>query len=86
MIWTSGGVYSFLLKAFLSERKSLFRVGISLCDFYDRETGVPRDSILSVTLFIVNINSITSCIRNGVVDKSPFVDNFDVSYQSKHMP
>ena len=38
----------------------------------------------SVTLFIVKINSITSCIRNGV-DKSLFVDDFGVSYCSKHM-
>ena len=45
---------------------------------------VPQGSILSVTLFIVKINSITSCIRNGV-DKSLFVDDFGVSYRSKHM-
>ena len=48
---------------------------------YDQEMGVVQGSILSVTLFIVKINSITSCIRNGV-DKCLF---FDVSYQSKHM-
>ena len=46
--------------------------------------GVPQGSILSVTLFIVKINSITRCIRNGV-DKFLFVDDFGVSYQSKHM-
>ena len=33
---------------------------------------------------MVKINSITSCIRNGV-DKSLFVDDFGVSYRSKHM-
>ena len=65
-----GRLLLFIKKVFLSERKFLVRVGISLCDFYDQEMGVPRDSILSVTLFIININS---CIRNGVVDKSPFV-------------
>ena len=43
--------------------------------------GVPQGSILSVTLFIVKINSITSCIRNGV-DKSLFVDDFGVSYRN----
>ena len=47
--------------------------------------GVLLRSILSVTLFIAKINNITSCIRNGV-DKFLFVDDFDVSYQSKHMP
>ena len=46
--------------------------------------GVPQGGILSVTLFIVKINSITRCIRNGV-DKSLFVDDFGVSYWSKHM-
>ena len=45
---------------------------------------VPQGNIFSVTLFIVKINSITSCIRNGV-DKSLFVDDFRVSYRSKHM-
>ena len=34
--------------------------------------------------FFVKINSITSCIRN-VVDKSLFIDDFGVSYRSKHM-
>ena len=72
------------IKNFLSERKFRVRVGTSLSDFYDQEMGVPQGSILSVTLFIVKINSITSCIRNGV-DKSLFVDDFGVSYRSKHM-
>ena len=69
---------------FLSERKFQVRVGTSPSDFYDQEMGVPQGSILSVTLFIVKINSITRCIRNGV-DKTLFVDDFGVSYQSKHM-
>ena len=72
------------IQNFLSERKFRVRVGTSLSDFYDQEMGVPQGSILSVTLFIVKINSITSCIRNGV-DKSLFVDDFGVSYRSKHM-
>ena len=41
-------------------------MGTSLSDFYDQEMGVPQGSILSVILFIAKINSITSCIRNGV--------------------
>ena len=49
-----------------------------------KKWGVPQGSILSVTLFIVKMNSITSCIRNGV-DKCLFVDDFGVSYRSKHM-
>ena len=84
MIWTSLDVYPFLFNFFLSGRKFHVRVGTSLSDFYDQKMGVPQGSILSVTLFIVKINSITSCIRN-CVDKSLFVDDFGVSYQSKHM-
>ena len=45
---------------------------------------VPQGSILSVTLFLVKINSITSCIRNGA-KKSLDVDDLGVSYRSKHM-
>ena len=67
---------------FLSERKFRVRVGTSLSDSYDQEMGVPQGSILSVTIFIVKINSITSCIRNGV-ERSLFVDDFGVSYRSK---
>ena len=48
------------------------------------ERKFPQGSILSVTLFIVKINSLTRCIRNGV-DKSLFVDDFGVSYRSNHM-
>ena len=72
------------IQNFLSERKFRVIVGTSLSDFYDQEMGVPQGSILSVTLFIVKINSITRCIRNGI-DKSPSVDDFGVSYRSKHM-
>ena len=75
MIWTSGDVYPFLSKTFY------------LRGNFESEWGHPslsQGSILSVTLFIVKINSIISCIRNGV-DKSLFVDDFGVSYRSKHM-
>ena len=81
MIWTS--VYPISFKT-LSEKKFWFRVGTSLSDFYDQEKGVPEGSILSDTMFIVMTNINTSCIRNGT-DKSLFVDDFGVSYQSKHM-
>ena len=73
-----------LIQNLLSERKFRVRVGTSLSDFYDQEMGVPQGSILSVILFIVKINSIISCIRNGV-GKSLFVDDFGVSYRSKHI-
>ena len=70
MVWTSVDVYPL--------------GGTSLSDFYDQEMGVLQGCVLSVTLFIVKINSIPSCIRNGV-DKSLFVDDFGVSYRSKQV-
>ena len=69
---------------FLSERKFRVRVGTSLSAFFDQVMGVPHGSILIVTLFIVKINIITSCIRNGV-DKSLFVGDFGDFYRSKRM-
>ena len=70
---------------FLSERKFLDRVRTSLYDFYDQERGVFQSSILSVTLLLVKINSITSCIRNGV-DKSLFVDDFSLGHIPRRPP
>ena len=57
-----------IIPNFLSERKFRVIVGTSLSDCYDQEMGVPQGSILSVTLFIVNINSITRCIRHWPLD------------------
>ena len=73
-----------LIQNFLPERKFRVRVKTSLADFYDQEMGISQSSMLSVTLFIVKINSFTSYIRNGV-DKSPFVDDFGVSHWLKHI-
>ena len=46
--------------------------------------GGLQGSILSVTLFIVKIMIITSCIINGT-DKFLFADNFGESSRIKHM-
>ena len=73
-----------LIQNILSERKFVVRIGASLSEFHDQEMGVPKGTILSVTLFIVKLNSITRCIRNSF-DKSLLVDEFGVSYRSKHM-
>ena len=73
------GRLSLFIHNFLSERWFRLRVGASLSDFYEQEMGVPQGSFSSVTLFIVKINSITSCIRISV-DKSLFLDDFGVSY------
>jgi len=53
----------------------------NLCE---QEMGVPQGSILSVTLFCLNINSIVKALCPGV-ECSLYVDNFLVCYRSKHI-
>ena len=60
------------------------RVGSTFSDSHPQEMGVPQGSILSVTLFSVNINSITHCLKPGV-DCSLYVDDFQVCYKSSNM-
>ena len=43
---------------FLSDRQFKVRIGSCLSDPFSQEMGVPQGSILSVTLFILKINSI----------------------------
>jgi hypothetical protein len=45
----------------LSNRQFRVRVGSCLSDAYPLEMGVPQGSILSVTLVVLNINSIVQC-------------------------
>ena len=63
---------------FLSEREFRVRIGSVLSDPHPQEMGVPQGSILSVTLFIVKINSITQVLPSHV-HRSLFVDDFTVS-------
>ena len=46
--------------------------------------GVPQGSILSVTLFGLQINSIVKCI-SPEIDGSLYVDDFLICYRSKNM-
>ena len=55
---------------------------ILVSDVYDQEMEVLQGSILYVTLFVVKINVITICSRNGV-DESLCVD-LEVLCRSKH--
>ena len=72
------------IKRFLNNRQFSVRVGTSISDTYNQEMGVPQGSILSVTLFIIKINSIVNCMGPGA-DCSLFVDDFCISYRSKSM-
>ena len=57
-------------------------MGSTFFDSHPQEMDVPQGSILSVTLFLVKINSITQCLKPGV-DCSIYVDDFQICYRSK---
>ena len=46
--------------------------------------GIPQGSILSVTLFILKINSIANVIPSSF-ENSPFVDDFSIGCSSRNM-
>ena len=83
MIWTSGEDNPFLSK--ISYLRGNFESdwGHPSLTFMTKKWEFPRGAFY-LSPFLLSINSITSCIRNGV-DKSLFVDVFGVSYRSKHM-
>ena len=60
---------------FLSNREFEVRVGSTLSEAHNQEQGVPQGSILSVTLFSLEINNIIKCLNPGV-DCSLYVDDF----------
>ena len=69
------GKLPLMIKDFLSERSFKVRMGNTLSESFEQEMGVPQGSILSVTLFIIKINSIAKCMKQGR-DCSFFVDDF----------
>ena len=65
---------------FLSNREFRVRVGSTLSDPQPQEIGVPQGSILSVTLFIVKINSIVKVLPHCTsLHYSLFVDDYSMS-------
>jgi len=72
------------IESFLKNRQFHVRLGCSYYDLFDQEMGVPQDSILSVTLFGLKINSIVKAISPGV-ECSLYVDAFLICYRSKHI-
>ena len=51
------------------------RLGSTISDNFEQEMGVPPGSILSVTLFILKINSLADFLKN-VMQGSLYVDDF----------
>ena len=62
-------------KSFLEKPTMQVRVGSTLSDLFDQEQGVPQGSILSTTLFNININNIVNCL-DYKSDCSLYVDVF----------
>ena len=67
---------------FLKDRRFRVRVGSCLSDLYNQEMGVPQGAILSVTLFILKINSIINCLPAGIRGLL-YVDDFCICFRSK---
>ena len=68
----------------LSNRVFRVCLGSTYSDLHEQEMGVPQGSILSVTLFILKINSIADVIPSSF-EKSLFVDDFSISCCSRNM-
>ena len=72
------------IKEFLNNRQFRVRIGTTLSDLFAQEEWVPQGSILSVTLFIIKIDSLAKAIKE-IIDSSLFVDDFGMSFRSRHM-
>ena len=72
------------IEGFLRNRNIYVRLGSCLSDLHEQETGVPRGSVVLVTLFGLKINSVIKAV-SPAVNCSLYVDNFLICYRSKHM-
>ena len=52
------------IQNFLSDRTFNVRIGNTLSDIFKQEQGVPQGSILSPTLFGIEINDIVKCVKD----------------------
>ena len=68
----------------LKDRSFKVRVESTFSDFHPYDMGVPQGSILSITLFLVKINSITQCLKPGV-NCSLYINDFQICYRSSNM-
>ena len=78
------GEMPLFIKAFLSRRFFRVRVGSSLSDKRCQEEGVPQGSVLSVTLFALSMNDVTSVIPTGILC-TLYVDDLSISFAASRM-
>ena len=72
------------IKHFLEDWTFQTQINYTLSDPKRQEIGVPQDSILSVILFMIKINKITTCLPPEI-NGSLYVNDFLICYSSKNM-
>ena len=72
------------IKHFLEDWKFQTWINNTLSDSKQQEIGVPQGSILSMILFMIKINKITTCLPPEI-NGSLYVDDFHICYSSKNM-
>ena len=80
----SSNPYFYFIFVVVKNRYFKVRVASTYSDSHPQEIGVHQSGILSVTLFLVKINSINQCLKPGV-DCSLYVDDFQICYISSNM-
>ena len=78
------GRLTHFINGFLLDRKFKIRIGFTLSYMKNQEEGVPQVSVLSVTLFSIEINNITKCL-SPAVDGSLYVDDLLICYRLKYI-
>jgi ribonuclease HI len=79
------GRLPYFINSFLTDRTFKVRIGSTLSDNYDQETGVPQGSILSPMCFNIKINNIVKSIQENI-KCSLYVDDFLIAFKSSYMP
>ena len=80
--WGFRGRPTVFIQAFLIKRKFRVRVRDCLSSTHRLENGVPQGSILSVTLFAIAVNNITSSLEPSI-GKCLHVDDLSISFSGK---
>ena len=84
MIWTSGDVYPFLSKTFYLRGNFESEWGHPSLTFMTKKWEFPRGAFY-LSPFLLSKSTASSVVFRNGVDKSLFVNDFGVSYRSKHM-
>lgn len=79
----SGNMLTFI-RNFLHNRKIRVKIGAKYSDPRLLENGVPQGSVLSVTLFLVVINSVAECVESPV-KASLFADDIAIYIKGKSL-